>query len=67
MLSQTFISGFAVVFGRNMDFLGGSESEVLPAMQEGNGSPLHYSCLENPVNRGAWRSTVHGLQRVGHN
>ena len=34
---------------------------------EGNGSPLHYSCLENPVNRGAWRSTVQGLQRVGHN
>ena len=27
---------------------------------EGNGSPLHYSGLENPVDRGAWQATVHG-------
>ena len=26
---------------------------------EGNGNPLQYSCLENPMNRGAWRATVH--------
>ena len=25
----------------------------------GNGNPLQYSCLENPVDRGAWRATVH--------
>ena len=28
---------------------------------EGNGNPLQYSCLENPVNRGAWQATVHGV------
>ena len=28
---------------------------------EGNGNPLKYPCLENPVDRGAWRATVHGL------
>ena len=28
---------------------------------EGNGNPLHYSCLENPMDRGAWRATVHGV------
>ena len=28
---------------------------------EGNGYPLQYSCLENPMNRGAWRATVHGV------
>ena len=28
---------------------------------EGNGKPLQYSCLENPMNRGAWRATVHGV------
>ena len=28
---------------------------------EGNGNPLQYSCLENPVDRGAWRVTVHGV------
>ena len=27
---------------------------------EENGNPLQYSCLENPVDRGAWRATVHG-------
>ena len=30
---------------------------------EGNGNPLHYSCLENPMNRGAWST---GSQRVRH-
>ena len=33
---------------------------------DGNGNPLQYSCLENPVNKGAWQATVHRLQRVGH-
>ena len=28
---------------------------------EGHGYPLQYSCLENPVDRGAWRATVHGI------
>ena len=26
---------------------------------EGNGNPLQYSCLENPMDRGAWWATVH--------
>ena len=33
---------------------------------EWNGNPLQYSCLENPMDRGAWRATVHELTRVGH-
>ena len=28
---------------------------------EGNGNPLQYSCLENPMGRGAWRAAVHGI------
>ena len=32
--------------------------------EEGNGNPPQYSCLENPMDKGAWRATVHGLQRV---
>ena len=28
---------------------------------KGNGNPLQYSCLENSVDRGAWRATVHGV------
>ena len=27
----------------------------------GHGNPLQYSCLEKPMNRGAWRATVHGV------
>ncbi|XDC64506.1 hypothetical protein R6Z07M_015688 [Ovis aries] len=34
---------------------------------EGNGNPLQYSCLENPMDRGAWLGAVHGFERVGHN
>ena len=32
---------------------------------EGNGKPLQYSCLENPMNREAvaWRDTVHGVEK----
>ena len=30
---------------------------------EGNGSPLQYSCLENPKDRGAWQTTVHGVSK----
>ena len=28
---------------------------------EGNGNPLQYSCLENPMDGGAWRAAVHGV------
>ena len=28
---------------------------------EGNGNPLQYSCMENPMDRGAWQATVHGV------
>ena len=30
---------------------------------EGNGNPLQYSCLENPMDRGAWWAAVHGVAR----
>ena len=30
---------------------------------EGNGNPLQYSCLENPVDRGAWRATMNGVTK----
>ena len=30
---------------------------------EGNGNPLQYSCLENPMYRGAWQATVHGVAK----
>ena len=33
----------------------------------GHGNPLQYSCLENPMERGAWQATVIKSQRVGQN
>ena len=32
---------------------------------EGNGNPLQFSCLENPMDRGAWWATVHGVAKSG--
>ena len=31
----------------------------------GHGNPLQYSCLENPMDRGAWRAAVHGVTESG--
>ena len=58
-----------------LGFPGGSEVKNLPANardvgsipgsgrspREGNGNPLHYSCLENPMDKGAWQAPVHGV------
>ena len=33
---------------------------------EGNSNPLQHSCLENPMDRGAWQATVHRIARVRH-
>ena len=30
---------------------------------EGHGNPLQYSCLENPMDRGAWWATLHGVAK----
>ena len=30
---------------------------------EGNGTPLQYSCLENPMDGGAWQAAVHGVAK----
>ena len=29
----------------------------------GHGNPLQYSCLENPMDRGAWQATIHGVTK----
>ena len=68
--------GYTVV-GFCLGFPGGSEVKVpacylgdlgsVPGLGrfpgEGNGNPLQYSCLENPMDRGAWWATVHGVTK----
>ena len=34
-----------------------------PAPGGGNGNPFQYSCLGNPMDRGAWQATVHGITK----
>ena len=62
-----------------MGFPGGSEVKNPPASagvtgsipglerspEGGNGNPLQYSCLEDPMDRGAWQATVHGFAESG--
>ena len=60
-----------------MDFPGGSDGKAsaynagdrgsIPGLRrfpgEGNGTPLQHSCLENPMDRGAWWAAVHGVAK----
>ena len=41
----------------------GSMCGLGTSLGEGNGYPLQYSCLENPMDRGAWQATVHGVTK----
>ena len=43
---------------------GGEIWEIMPCeFGEGNGTPLQYSCLENPMDGGAWWAAVHGVAK----
>ena len=33
------------------------------SVEERNGNPVRYSCLGNPIDRGSWQATVHGLKK----
>ena len=41
----------------------GSIPELGRSPGEGNGNPLQYSCLENPMDGGAWEAAVHGVTK----
>ena len=43
-----------------------NQMSVVPQFGEGNGNPLQYSCLENPINKGDWWLLFMGSQRVRH-
>ena len=44
-----------------------STSGLGRSLVEGNTNPLQYSCLENPMDKGTWQDTVHGVPRVRYN
>ena len=37
--------------------------DLATVIREGNGTPLQQSCLENPMDRGAWQAAVHGVAK----
>ena len=41
----------------------GSIPRLVRSPEEGNSDPLQYSCLENPMDRGAWWATVHWVAK----
>ena len=47
------VKGFGIV----------NKAEVDVFLREGNGTPLQYSCLENPMDRGAWWAAVNGVAK----
>ena len=49
-----------------MDNTAGLKTPLRQSLGEGNGTPLQYSCLENPMDGEAWWAAVHGIARVGH-
>ena len=53
----------AICNARDVSLIPGSERSP----GEGNGNPLQYSYLGNPMNRGAWQAIVQEVARVGHN
>ena len=72
---QTLQAYYTYLFNHGPGFPGGSEVKasacnagdlgLIPGSGrspgEGNGNLLQYSCLENPMDRGAWWATVHGV------
>ena len=77
IMSKKPITEYPSRFNLSLGFLGGSDGKesacnagdpsLIPGSGrspgEGNGNPLQYSCLENPMDRGAWWATVHGVTK----
>ena len=55
------MSPWTVRAGRQSSAVLTISTAVCQPLGEGNGKPLQYSCLENPMDGGAWWATVHGV------
>ena len=71
MYGLSFVVLSYTVIDNKWGFPGGSDGKgdlgLIPgsgrSLGEGYGYPLHYSCLENSMDRGAWGATVHGVTK----
>ena len=50
-----------IIIKKNLEYDAAIKKNKVPG--GGNGNLLHFSCLENPINRGAWRAVVHGISK----
>ena len=63
-LSHRSYGPVRVFFLKSQGFLGGSAGKEFTCNSgEGNGNPLQYSRLENPMDRGVWQATVRGVAK----
>ena len=53
----------SVIAGSYGGFIPSFSGALTPSSGEGNGNPLQYSCLENPMDGGAWWAAVHGIAK----
>ena len=62
-----FLGGTLVVKNLNANAGDAGNKGLIPGAGKspggGHGSPLQYSCLENPIDRGAWQAIVHGVAK----
>ena len=69
--SSILFQGFPGVSDGKESACSVGDPDLIPGLRRspggGHDNSLQYSCLENsPMDRGAWRATVHGVARVGH-
>ena len=66
-IDSLWFPGFAVVKGLPASEEDARDTGLIPGSGrfpgEGNGNPLQYSCLENPMAGGAWYATIHGVAK----
>ena len=55
-----------IIHFRHLIYSHGLKFQLYMETGGGDGNPLQYSCLGNPMNRRAWWATIHGVARVGH-
>ena len=59
--------GFSYLYGRRNSPANGGDASLIPGSKrtpgEGNGYPLQFSCLGSPMDRRAWRISVHGVAK----
>ena len=58
---QEFYSKITILYTYNLYNI---VEQLQRSLGEGDGNPLQYSCLENPMDREAWQTTVHGVTEL---